>query len=244
MEGKAVYKAITAVQADLAKEGLAKDRKNQQQGFMFRGIDDVYGVLSPILSRHGLCILPRVVSRTCDERQAKSGGALYYVAIEAEYDLVAAEDGSMHTVRSVGEAMDSADKATNKAMSAAYKYMAFQTFCITVEGENHDADADTPEQTVPRSQPKAATAQRKPAAAADNGPLATDGQVKAIFGKMYGLDIPRDQMKAKIEKLTGRVGATSDNLTSAEARIVLDALKAEEDRYKAQPQEETDDYQF
>ena len=36
--------------------------------------------------------------------------------------------------------MDSADKATNKAMSAAYKYMAMQTFCIPTEGDN-DADA-------------------------------------------------------------------------------------------------------
>src|SRR5690606_19364534 len=43
-----------------------------------------------------------------------------------------------------GEAMDSADKATNKAMSAAYKYAAFQTFCIPTEGDN-DADATTHE---------------------------------------------------------------------------------------------------
>lgn len=38
--------------------------------------------------------------------------------------------------------MDSADKATNKAMSAAYKYAAMQAFCIPTEGDN-DADAHT-----------------------------------------------------------------------------------------------------
>jgi hypothetical protein len=38
--------------------------------------------------------------------------------------------------------MDSADKATNKAMSAAYKYACLQTFCIPTEGDN-DADATT-----------------------------------------------------------------------------------------------------
>ena len=40
--------------------------------------------------------------------------------------------------------MDSGDKATNKAMSAAYKYAALQTFCIPTEGDN-DADATTHE---------------------------------------------------------------------------------------------------
>jgi hypothetical protein len=40
--------------------------------------------------------------------------------------------------------MDSGDKATNKAMSAAYKYMAMQLFCIPTEGDN-DADSSTHE---------------------------------------------------------------------------------------------------
>ena len=40
--------------------------------------------------------------------------------------------------------MDTADKATNKAMSAAYKYMAMEVFCIPTEGDN-DADATTHE---------------------------------------------------------------------------------------------------
>jgi hypothetical protein len=47
-------------------------------------------------------------------------------------------------VQTYGEAMDSADKATNKAMSAAYKYAAFLAFCIPTEGDN-DADATTHE---------------------------------------------------------------------------------------------------
>lgn len=40
--------------------------------------------------------------------------------------------------------MDSGDKASNKAMSAAYKYAAIQTFCIPTEGDN-DADSTTHE---------------------------------------------------------------------------------------------------
>lgn len=138
-----VYKAINAVQAELAKVGISKDRRNTQgAGYNFRGIDDIYNALAPLLAEKGLCILPRVLARESVERVSKQGGALFYITVEAEFDFVSTVDGSKHTVKTFGEAMDSGDKATNKAMSAAYKYAAFQAFCIPTEGDN-DADAQT-----------------------------------------------------------------------------------------------------
>lgn len=139
---KKVYEAISAITGELAKVGIAKTRKNAQQGYAFRGIDDVYSALSRLLAQHRLCVIPRVQSRTVTEQQSKSGGILFYAVLDVEYDLVSAEDGSMHTARAVGEAMDSGDKSSNKAMSAAYKYMAMQVFCIPTEGDN-----DTENQT-------------------------------------------------------------------------------------------------
>jgi hypothetical protein len=140
-----VYKAINSVQSDLATIGITKSRRNSQgSGYNFRGIDDVYNTISPLLAKHGLCILPRVLARECIERASKSGGALFYVTVEVEFDFVSAEDGSKHTIKTFGEAMDSSDKATNKAMSAAYKYAAFQAFAIPTEADN-DADASTHE---------------------------------------------------------------------------------------------------
>lgn len=136
----AVYQAIAAVMEDVGREGIAKDRKNQQQGYSFRGIDDVYNALAPILARHHLIIVPRVLSREKTERDTQKGGVLFYVVVHVEFDIICSVDGSRITAATYGEAMDSADKATNKAMSAAYKYMAMQTFCIPTEGDN-DADA-------------------------------------------------------------------------------------------------------
>jgi len=137
-----VYQAINAIQADLAKTGIEKTRRNQQgSGYNFRGIDDVYNAIAPLLATHKLCILPRMLSRHCDERLSKSGGSLFYVTVEAEFDFVSSEDGTKHTVKTFGEAMDSGDKATNKAMSAAYKYAAFQAFAIPTEGDNDSEDA-------------------------------------------------------------------------------------------------------
>jgi hypothetical protein len=145
MEQKQVYKAITAITSAMSKEGIAKNRKNTQgSGYNFRGIDDVLNSLSGLLAEHQLCIFPRVVSREQVERQSKNGGALFYTAVEVEFDFVSAVDGSMHTARMVGEAMDSSDKSSNKAMSAAYKYMALQTFCIPTEADN-DPDAHSHE---------------------------------------------------------------------------------------------------
>lgn len=137
-----VYHAISKVMAQLAKDGIAKSSKNAQQGYSFRGIDHVYNALAPVLSTNGLVILPRVLSREVTERATAKGGVLFYVVVNVEFDLVCAEDGSKHTIATIGEAMDSADKATNKAMSAAYKYACIQAFCIPTEGDN-DADATT-----------------------------------------------------------------------------------------------------
>jgi hypothetical protein len=140
-----VYQAIAEVAAELAARGISKDSRNQAQGFNFRGIDAVYNALAPLLAKHKLCILPRCISRECVERTNAKGNALFYVTVQAEFDLVSAEDGSKHTVSTFGEAMDSGDKATNKAMSAAYKYAAFQAFCIPTEETSVDSDAETHE---------------------------------------------------------------------------------------------------
>lgn len=178
-----VYEAINKVQAALAKEGIGKSRKNQQQGYNFRGIDDVYNALAPMLATNGLCILPRMLSRSVEERINKNGTALFYVTVEAEFDLVSAEDGSKHTIRTYGEAMDSGDKATNKAMSAAYKYACMQAFAIPTEGDN-DADSTTHE--------------------------VESAKKKAISATTGVKDALEDRLRAQCEKLAAHIQAQFD----------------------------------
>ncbi|MGM7903192.1 ERF family protein [Yersinia enterocolitica] len=151
METKLVYKAISAVAGELSEQGIKKERKQGSQvTYAFRGIDAVYNALAPALVKHGLLILPRCTERTSCERVSKSGGALFYITVRAEFDFVSVEDGSIHTVVTFGEAMDSGDKATNKAMSIAYKYAAFQAFCIPTEETAADPDAEI-HQPAPRT---------------------------------------------------------------------------------------------
>lgn len=147
----AVYAAVAAVMGDLAKSGISKDETNTFDKYKFRGIDAVYNALAPLLSKHGLLILPRVLERHSEERASQKGGALFYVTVAVEFDFVAAADGSKHTIRAYGEAMDRGDKGTNKAMTAAYKYACFEAFCIPTEGSD-DADAETHEVTAKAEQ--------------------------------------------------------------------------------------------
>lgn len=153
-----VYQKIAAVQAALAKVGIGKTRQNETPGqnYKFRGIDEIYNTLAPMMAEHGLCVLPRIVEHELTARGTTSrGNTIWSAVVTAEFDFVSADDGSIHVVRTMGEAMDSSDKATNKAMSAAYKYAALMTFAIPTEGDN-DADAHTHEVVAPAEQPKPA----------------------------------------------------------------------------------------
>lgn len=146
-KGPHVYTAILQVASAMSREGLRKDRVADAGAggrYRFRGVDDVMNALSPHLVEAMLVILPRVIDRVVSERTNDKGKVITYACVTVEFDLVSCVDGSKHTIATMGEAMDHSDKATNKAMSAAYKYAAFQAFCIPTEGdndaENHNFD--------------------------------------------------------------------------------------------------------
>ncbi len=140
-----VYQKINRVMSILAKEGISKDNTAPSQigGYSFRGIDDVYNTLAPILSDVGLIVFPTVLDRICTERPGRDNKVIFCVALQVQYSFVSTDDGSSAEVILWGEGMDSGDKATNKALSAAYKYACFETFCIPIDGQ--DSEQDTPE---------------------------------------------------------------------------------------------------
>lgn len=140
MEGKKIYQAIVNVMGELG--AIGKEKKNQQQGFMYRGVDDVMNALQPLLKKHGVFIVPEVLEHTREERSTKSGGTLIYSIMKIRHHFFA-EDGSEVVSTTVGEGMDSADKSSNKAMAIAFKYACFQVFCIPTE-EMADPDGETP----------------------------------------------------------------------------------------------------
>lgn len=146
MEEKKIYKAIPAIMAEIGHIG--KDKRNAQQGFMFRGIDQVMNTMKPLLAKHGVFVVPEVVETTREERLTKSGGNIIYTIHKVNYHFVA-DDGSEVVATVFGEGMDSADKSSNKAMAVAFKYACFQVFCIpTEEMAADDPDYSTPDESI------------------------------------------------------------------------------------------------
>lgn len=133
-----IYESITAAMNDIGAVG--KTSKNQQQGFMFRGIDAVMNAINPALVKNKIFIVPEILEQTREERTNAKGTTLIYSVCRIKYTFYA-EDGTNISATVIGEGMDTGDKATNKAMSIAFKYACFQVFCIPTE-EMADPDAE------------------------------------------------------------------------------------------------------
>ena len=130
MTTETIYQSIVNVSAGIG--AIGKDQKADMgtYRYQFRGIDDVLDALHPVLIECGVTITPQVV----DVLTISDG-----VLLTIDY-LIANVYGDEVTATFVGEGRDKGDKAAQKAQSNAYKYMAFQTFCIPVAVDDSDSD--------------------------------------------------------------------------------------------------------
>lgn len=144
-EKKNIFETINAVMEEIGAVG--KNSRNEKQKYMYRGVDDVMNALNPAFIKHKLFMVPEVVSQKREERQTANEKNLIYSVLSVKYTFYAEDGSSIYTIVP-GEGMDSGDKASNKAMSAAFKYACFQTFCIPTE-EMQDPDAETPPPSTP-----------------------------------------------------------------------------------------------
>lgn len=142
-----IHEALAAIAAEVPP--IEKGKMNKQQGFAYRGIDDVYAAIHPLFTRHGVFSVPTVEQERSEERQTKSGGALIYRILTIRYDFYA-KDGSCVSAKVVGEGMDSGDKAANKAMAVAHKYALLQVLSIPID------DIDDPDANSHTIEPKSA----------------------------------------------------------------------------------------
>lgn len=214
-----IYSLIPKIMAEVG--AIEKTRENKQgSGYMFRGIDDVYFALQPLLAKYLVFFTPTVLSAEREERQSKSGGLLIYTVLRVQFEFFA-DDGSSVKATTMGEAMDSGDKSSNKAHSAALKVAALEVFCIPTEGDN-DTENHSPE-PLPRASggpviapvgsasqqpPSSSRAAQKPSDAqlkrlhAIKGSCRiTDEELKSWIAEMYLVESTRDLSLAQYDKL-------------------------------------------
>lgn len=143
MEEKLIFQKMTSILKET--KAITKSEKNQQQGFKFRGIDNVMNELHELFAKNDVFILQEVQGFTTENRPTKSGGTNTFTRATIKFRYMTTDGSFVETVN-VGESMDSGDKGMSKAMSIALKYSLLQMFLIPTE-EPKDPDRDTPEET-------------------------------------------------------------------------------------------------
>lgn len=155
-----IYEAILGVMKDIGTVSKEKTCKSNFGSYKFRGIDDVMNALHPAMVRNEVFVVPEVLEMTREIRTSKNGTQMLHSTCKIRYEFFT-KDGSCVECTTIGEGMDTGDKATNKAMSVAFKYACFQTFCIPTE-DMDDPDAERPEETADKTQ-VSKSEQKKPA---------------------------------------------------------------------------------
>lgn len=193
-----IFESINAVMNDCGFIG--KTSENTMQKYKFRGIDAVMNALNPALIKNKVFVVPEVMEQTREERTTTKGGLLIYSIIKVKYTFYA-EDGSSVTCCVIGEGMDSGDKASNKAMSAAFKYACFQTFCIPTE-EMKDADYDSPDPAPKKKSAKELASIMLASAEASNQKIdeVKVGTIKRLCDEK-GIDVAKVCTRFEVESL-------------------------------------------
>lgn len=165
---------------------IAKNKKNTQQNFMFRGIDDVMNELHANFAKHGVFITTEIIDVKREERQTKSGGTMLHQFQTLKFTFWA-EDGSNVSSTVIGEAMDSGDKAGNKCMSIALKYTLLQAFLIPTE------DMIDPDSISPQIAPAGQQTQTKTASTNLNDTYnGSDVHKNLLFGYFKDLNLTKE----------------------------------------------------
>jgi len=198
----AIFSLIPKIMAEVG--AIEKNSKNASQNYKFRGIDDVMTAFQPVMARHGVFFVPEVLSATQTDRESAKGSALIYTQLTVGFTFYATDGSNVRAVV-VGEAMDSADKSSNKAMSAALKYALLQTFCVPVESSD-DADAHTPE--LARKQ------LAKPS-------LARKQVLLQIVSELTAKGVEKEKLQPRAVQICQRQDASFANLTDAEIELLI-----------------------
>lgn len=136
-----IFAALAAVMAEV--DAIGKNKKNEQQHFRYRGIDDVYNAIHPLMAKHGVLCVPQVIESRREERTSSNNKALMHTISRVRYAFFAVDGSSVEAVVD-GEGMDSGDKSTSKSLAMAHKYCLFQLLMIPTE-DLVDGDAESPE---------------------------------------------------------------------------------------------------
>lgn len=218
MENGQIYAAISAAMADIG--AISKDKYSKEIGYKFRGIDDVMNALKPVLTKNKIFTVPQVLEQTREERVTVKGVKLRYSLLKIAFRFYTT-DGSFVEAVTLGEGMDSGDKASNKAMAIAYKYALFQVFCVPTEemtdpdGESYETKHEAKHEQ-PKPQPKNA---ENPTETPTNYIMRECGNIGMDFQEL-------SRVRAALVEANIVRNIPTKEMTMADAKALMDAVKA------------------
>ena len=145
--GLGIHKAICALKLAIAGGGGVQKTRSAPMGYRFRGIEDFDNILCGLTGEHKIAMYPRVTNREVIHGTTAKGTYQSHVFLTIDWAFVSAEDGSREVVTTCGEAMDTQDKAINKAMQASRKYAILMVLMIPTAGD--DTEIYVPEPAAP-----------------------------------------------------------------------------------------------
>lgn len=152
-----VQEAWAAVMADVQSLRKGQRVDSGPARFNFRGVDDVMNAVGPVLRTHGVAVVPTSVSHHPEDVTTAKGARMRNVTVQVTYAIHGPAGDTMPGA-AAGEAADSGDKATPKAMSVAYRTFLLQALCLPTDEPDPDrhqyeraaAPQETPLQAVLR----------------------------------------------------------------------------------------------
>ena len=183
MASEQIYELIPKIMGDIGHIGKDKTAKTDKFSYKFRGIEDVYNAVGPVLVKYGVFIVPSVKSLSVKQVSTYGGKSATQIVMEVAYRFYA-PDGSFVEAITVGESMDTSDKAANKAMSDAMKYAVWQTFCIPTLAVDSEADDLQQAPAPPQQAPQQQATEPDPVDAIVNQLLTTFGKELCGKGKL------------------------------------------------------------
>jgi hypothetical protein len=134
-QGKLIYGKIIEVMRSVTH--VAKTGRNEDQNYVFRGIDGTVNALGPAMRSAGVFVVPELVESSHRDALTTRGNKTREATVKVRYTFYA-EDGSHVSVLVEGESLDSSDKGTAKAFSVALRIALLQMFMLPTQEPTTD----------------------------------------------------------------------------------------------------------
>lgn len=147
-----VHIAWARVMADVQSITKADRRDDVGGRYNFRGVDRVVNAVGPALRRHGVLVLPtEIVSIDYREARTAKGNAMQDCTVRVRWTVVGPAGDALPPLESAGQATDTQDKATSKAISVAQRVLFLASLQIPTQDPDVDRGHERGERPLPRA---------------------------------------------------------------------------------------------